>query len=548
MEEFEKLVDEIISHRWRTSPVAATADGIHDYDHDLDRLDRDSLEEAHAARKGFLRRLNSPDVSKLSPSQDLERRVLTGALTASIAEFEQWRPWEKDPSIPSSIALYSVFLPMVRNYAPLEDRVRSIISRLEKFPRLFSEARKNIVNPPRVLSLIALDSARGGMAFLTQEIPALAQDVSSLKDALLKARDAALSSLGEYGDYLERNLLPRSRGSFAVGRELFDLKLREEHGLPYSSDDLLTIGEDALRETEKKITEAARAIGGSKGWKNIVADLKADHPAPEELLETYRREMMRARDFVRTNRLVDFPSDESLDVIPTPEFERPTTPYAAMMPPAPFEREQKSFFYVTTMYGSMPQGEKEERLKGHSTYSIPVTALHEAYPGHHLQYLIANRNPSRVFRLYGTPVFVEGWALYCEDMMYEEGFYTDPRVRLFQLKDILWRASRVIVDVGLHTQDMSYDEAVNVLVTRAGLEEPNARNEVNRYCQGPTYPMSYIIGKIEIMKLRDTIRKKMGSRFSLSEFHNWLLGFGNISPCLIAEYWDKEGKERKGEQ
>jgi len=384
--------------------------------------------------------------------------------------------------------------------------------------------------------LIACDVVQGGVSFVTDAIASLAEDVPSLKNALLEARKDALYALGDYLSYLRKDLLPKSQGNFAIGKDLFNLKLRKEHGLPYNSMEIKEIGDAALKEAEDKITSVADTIDKNKTWQGIFSEMKAAHPGPNELLEAYKVEMERAREFIKARGLLDFPEDESLEVIPTPAFDRPTTPYAAIMPPAPFEKDQRSFFYVTPIEDSMSPQEREERLKGHCVYGIPITALHEAYPGHHLQFIFANRNPSKVFRLYGTPVLVEGWAFYCEEMMYEQGYYTDPRVLLYQQKDILWRASRVIVDVGLHTEGMSYNEAVQFLVTRAGLEEPNARNEVNRYCQGPTYPMSYLIGKHEIMAIRNEYSRKAGRGFSLREFHKKLLGYGNISPCLIAQH------------
>jgi len=221
------------------------------------------------------------------------------------------------------------------------------------------------------------------------------------------------------------------------------------------------------------------------------------------------------------------PTGEELDVILTPEFERPTIPYAAYMPPAPFEKQQKGFFFVTP-------AEKEEQLRGHSIYKIPVTALHEGYPGHHLQLVLANRLDSKVRKLMGTSVFIEGWALYCEEMMYDLGYYSDPRVRLMQLKDQIWRACRVIIDVSLHTKRMTYGEAIDFLVKEAKLEHVNATAEVKRYTRTPTQPMSYAIGKKQIMSLKD---EYIGE---LRQFHNKLLSFGSIPVALVKERMIKE--------
>jgi uncharacterized protein (DUF885 family) len=203
------------------------------------------------------------------------------------------------------------------------------------------------------------------------------------------------------------------------------------------------------------------------------------------------------------------------------------------MSPAPFEQAQKGFFYVTPLDERLPPEKQEEQLQGHSSYKIAVTALHEAYPGHHLQLVKANRSNSDVRRVLGTTVFIEGWALYCEEMMYEQGFYTDPRIRLMQLKDQVWRGCRVLIDVGLHTQGMTYEQAVDMLVKRGKLERVNAEVEVNRYCMQPTQPMSYIIGKHQIMDLRKEYESWLGSKFNLREFHDKLLSYGSIPVAIV---------------
>jgi uncharacterized protein (DUF885 family) len=194
---------------------------------------------------------------------------------------------------------------------------------------------------------------------------------------------------------------------------------------------------------------------------------------------------------------------------------------------------QKGFFFVTPVDSSIPAEKQEETLRGHSSYGIPVTALHEGYPGHHLQLVHANTSHNKLRRLLGSAVFVEGWALYCEEMMREAGFFSDPRARLLQLKDQLWRACRVIIDVGLHTKQMDYEQAVALLVNDAKLQKVHAEKEVTRYTFTPTQPLSYLIGKKQILELKDDYRKKLGTEFKLKDFHNRLLSFGSIPICLI---------------
>jgi uncharacterized protein (DUF885 family) len=519
--EFQSLVDQILERRWRDSPATATWDGFHTYDHDLDDLSQDKIREGSAIRRDFVRRLEEFDRKALSLEARLDHKVLVQALRSEIIDLDEIRSWEKNPGTYPFLAINSVYLLTAREFAPLSERVQAIAARLKKIPRLLSQGKENVKTPPRVFTEVALHVTEGGMEFLSSV-------VSPMAPSLREPAEEACRAFQTYHEHLQQTLLPRSSEHFAIGRDLFETKLKLDHALSLNAEDLAEIGQEEAQRIEEELRKQAAGIDEQKSWKEIVSGLKRSHPQPAELLDTYRREMERARDFVQEKELVDFPAGERIEIVPTPLFERATTPYAALMSPAPFEKDQKSFFYVTPAEAPMTEEEQEERLRGHSFASLPVTALHEAYPGHHLQLTIANRISSKVRRVIGTPLFWEGWALYCEEMMYEEGFYTDPRVRLFQLKDALWRACRVIVDSGLHARGMGFEEAVELLVGRAELERPNAIGEVRRYCQTPTYPMSYMMGKREILALRRAVRERKGAGFRLREFHNELLSFGSI--------------------
>ncbi len=542
-ESMQTLADQILEDRWRTSPVTATLEGVHRYDHDLDQVGADALADAVARQRAWLARLAAIDRAALPIEARLDHTVLTGHLEAAIDGFERVRAWQKDPGGYASAALYGIFPLALRSFAPVEARAEAAASRLAQVRRLLGEARANLERAtggrvsPRLFTETAIEVVQGGQAFFADVVPRLAEPLAShaQKRQLIEANADAMAAFADYLEWLRTVHLPRSTGTFAIGREAFDLKLRTEHGLPYDADQLAAIGREAIEQAERSLVALARTIDPNRSWIEQVEALKHDHPTAVGLLDAYRTEMARARAFVVEHGLATLPPGESLEVIETPVFERPLIPYAAMMPPAPFEEEQKSFFYVTPVDPARPEPAQWEQLKGHPTHAIPVTALHEAYPGHHLQLARANRIASKVRRVVSTPVFVEGWALYCEEMMYEAGFYPDPRVRLFQLKDLLWRACRVTIDVGLHCEGMTPEAAVDLLVTRAHLERANAETEVRRYCATPTQPMSYLIGRREILALRDAYRLKAGKQFALGAFHDTLLSYGSIPVALVRE-------------
>lgn len=522
MRSFKELTDKILEFWWRVSPVSATFEGIHKYDHELGKYEKDFLMEVNEKEKDYLRQLKDIEQTPLTDDEKLDYTILTSTIEEGIKEFEEIRMWEKSPGTYSSAGLYGIFILAIRNFAPVKERMASILARLKQVPRVIEEGKKNLKNSPEIYTKVAIEEIQGGIGFFNGFIPKFAEQVPEMKDEVIKASTVAGEAFENYLKFLKEEYLAQSRGEFAIGKGLFDYKLKAGHMLDWNSDDLLSIGEETLNNVKAELNKIAQEIDPTKNWVDIVEDLKSQHPKAEELSEYYRQEMTRARDFVIEKDIVAIPPEAGLEMIDTPEFERPTIPYAAYMPPAPFEKEQKGFFYVTPT-------DKEEQLRGHSIYSIPIVALHEGYPGHHLQLLRANRVDSKVRKVYGTTVFIEGWALYCEELLYDLGYYKDPRMRLMQLKDELWRACRVTIDVKLHTKQMSYEEAVNFLVDVAKLQKVNAEAEVKRYTSTPTQPMSYVIGKKQVMELKKEYKG------SLKEFHDKLLSFGSIPVKLIRE-------------
>lgn len=350
------------------------------------------------------------------------------------------------------------------------------------------------------------------------------------------ASQSAAKAFEDYARFLKGEVATKARGDFAAGKELFEELVHENHMLDYTTEDLLKIGWRLFKETEKAMEQLAQGIDRQKTARELLEIAKADHPKTDELLDAYRREMARARQFVATRDIVTIPAGESLKIEPTPPFLRGIIPYAAYMMPGPLEKMQQGIFLVTPVDPQSPKEEQEEKLKGHYYGKLPATALHEAYPGHHLQLVYANgvgSLPRKLGALVST-LFVEGWAFYCEELMEQLGYIDQPLQRLGRLSDQLWRAARIILDVSLHTKKMTVQEGIDFLVDRCGLEPSNARAEVRRYTATPTQPMSYLIGKLEIVKLI-TEYKKRHPQASLKKVHDAVLSCGSLPPRLMQE-------------
>jgi len=536
--EFEELSEEILQWRWEVSPLEATFEGYHKHDDKFDRFEAGWRQQLLRKAKDYLKRLNDFKDESLSADNRVDRTILAKSFEVEIKREEEFEDLKRRPFLYPEAALYGIYILMLREFAPLEERMASVVGRLKEVERVLKEGKENLLRGddiPEIWTKTALEITQGGLQFFSGFVPLVAARVPSLKEEILSANGKAADAFREYAVFLEKELLSKSKGDFALGRERFDFLLSEHDMLPYNAEEILEIGQRVTKETQSQMKKIAGEIDPKRTWTEIVDELKKVHPTAEELLDFYKAEMERAKRFVLEKDLASIPEGEMLSIVETPPFERPTIPYAAYVEPAPFEERQEGFFWVTPVDKNAPPEKQKEQLQGHNKYGVALTALHEAYPGHHLQLLHSNRARSKVRRKFATSVFAEGWALYCEELMYEQGFYTSPEVRLLQLKGQLWRACRVVIDVMLHTGRMSFDEAVDILVDVAKVERTNAVTEVKRYTQTPTQPMSYIIGKQEIMRLRDDYKKMMGDKFQLKEFHDKLLSYGTIPVSLVRQ-------------
>ncbi len=535
---WEQIVDEVLQALWKDDPVFATACGVHDYDHKLASLAPDAIEQHIAMLKHFISQLEKINGS-LSKDDDADRQALLAWMKGRLVDWEAIQWHKKEPSLYLDHALYGAYLLIVRDFAPLQQRMECLANRLRELRRLVQEAKGNILpeQVPTVYLETASETLEGAKAFLSTIVPQAAEMLGddSLKREVLKSVDNAGVALTEFEAWLHNDVAPKAQGKFAIGADLFAKLLRDEHVLTETPDELEAMGDEVLEQTKVELEKVAKAIDSNLTWFELVERLKEHHPPKESIVETYTEEVAKAKQFIIDKGIATLPEGEHLRVVETPQFERATTPYAAYMPPAPFDERTEGLFYVTPIDPKEPEEIQRDRLRGHCLFALPITVIHEAYPGHHLQLTVAARLPSKVRKVFGNNLFVEGWALYCEEMMWEQGYWDDLRIRLFQLKDLVWRAVRVIVDVGLHCKGMSFNEAVNWLVSEAHLEHANALAEVRRYTASPTQPLSYLTGKMAILKLRSEIQKREGSKFSLKHFHDRLLHAGGFPIRLVEQ-------------
>jgi uncharacterized protein (DUF885 family) len=420
---------------------------------------------------------------------------------------------------------------MTRPFAPLDERKEAVLARMMAIPDYLSAAQVNLTKIPEPFIGLASDVAGTGPEFVDGTMQSLRASFPGEAERIEEAARRARMGFAQYQDFLEHEARKHVGGTFAIGERWMNFKLEREHLLTMNCTALAEFGRDHVERTRGQLEQEAKKIDPGKSWRDLVADARSRHPEPGKLREAYVAECARARKFIEDKRLVPIPAGR-LEVMDTPVFERTMIPYAEYIQPGAFDEDPIGYFHVTPVDLSRKKEEQEEQIRGHNYVALSITAVHEAWPGHHLQLAHAVNAGSRLRRLADSPVFAEGWALYCEELMAEQGFYLEPLARLYQLKDLLWRACRVVIDVGLHTGTMTAPQAVDYLVEQAMLERVNAETEVRRYTTAPTQPMSYLVGKHLLLEIRNEVKSRLGKKFNLYEFHKALLNCGTVPPAL----------------
>jgi len=529
MTAFSDLVQSYLDLRWNLDPVAATAAGVTRYDDRLGVFGAEDVRQYLAALRSLGSALEECSVDGLD--EEIDRTALLDELRFTIHLFDHERPHVANPTFWVSHALEAIHLLMVHSDRTDEERSTSVAARVRDIPRFLELARNTLHDCPTVFVETAVGVVAEGGDLLA-EVERLWRAEAGAEPDLPEACDAAREALLEFGDYLREDLLESGTAEFAIGEEAFNFRLHFQHALRTTAPELWRYGLALVDDVERQVSEIAREIEPNRPWRDVVEWLRADHPTSSELIDAYAAHMERSRRFVDEKGLVSIPSGR-LDVVATPDFLRPLIPFAAYQPPGAFSSLKLGWFYVTPPDRSADSAQQERLLRAHCAYDIPSTALHEGFPGHHLQFLAAQALPSAVRKTVGTALTIEGWALYCEEMMAEQGFFATPEERLFQKVALLWRACRIVLDVGLHTRGMRVEDAVELLVDRVAFDRSQAEAEVRRYCAEPTYQLCYAVGLRELMALREAYEVSRGSDFSLRRFHDDLLCYGGLPVSLI---------------
>jgi len=531
------FVDDLLGYLHETHPTHATLDGVHTHDDLLEDLSRHGIDQEARALAGYLRRLDEIDRAGLTKIEELDHRMLGSHLRGRMFDLEAIRTWERNPQVYADVLASSLAGQALFTHAPAPERARRVLSKLRQTPRFIQAARDNIKEPPGIFVKVGIETMRGALKFIDEDLPrafSTVDDLHLLGD-LADAQQEASHSLGAYIEYLEKDVAPKARASFRLGRDKFEQKLRLEEGINIPVDRLLTIAERELAATQEAFRQLAGKLNGGDPLA-IWSKTKDNHPAPGELVKVGRSQLDDLKKFIERNDLISVPAGEPVVVAPTPEFYRWS--FASMWTPGPFEsKPTRAYYYLTDADPTWPADRQVEYLRDYNLPTLWSVSIHEVYPGHflHYQHLRKVTAKARKSILFASASFVEGWAHYCEQMMIENGFgREDHSIRLGQLAESLIRLVRFIVGIKLHTEDMSVEQGVRLFREEAYLEEATARREAERGTFDPTY-LVYSAGKMMLLKLRQDYKAQQGKAFSLRTFHDTLLSNGTAPFWLHRE-------------
>ena len=472
----------------------------------------------------------------LPPDTWLDRRCFLSLLRTELLNSRELERWKTNPQECCDAAIGSVFELVIRHADQLGKARPSIESRLAAIPRFLKEGAAAVRNPVPLWTKLAVQSCKGAREFLET----IGDTLMKLSPDPKRTRELARTAARSFDRYASAiSAIKQGRpGDFAIGRQRFEYLVRERTGLDWSLPEIEAEGwrlrgdlNAELQKEAKKLSKAHRSHG-KKLAKEILESARDAWIPEAPLLDLYTRSSAGWRKRVVESGLFPIPGGETLKVTPVADFMRDHFPTAAYSSPGPFEKRQQGIFWVNDL-GATKRNAAEALREARQHFGLELTSAHEGYPGHHLQFAIQNRHPSRIRRLCSHAIFYEGWTMWCEKLAVEQGWVDEPQARLQQLHDALWRAYRIVIDCGLQSGKLSHEEAARILVKGVGFTPARARADVNWYTAAPTVPMSYLLGRLELERVKDHLMQ--GEGWTLRRFHDWALSHGAVPWAWIEQ-------------
>lgn len=538
--DFEQMAEQFLNEYLAWRPETGTYLGLHEYDGKVSDYSMNSINGEIQRLSDYKSKLNTIDASQLNKQNYIDYKMLLNEIDKSLFGLAERQGWKRNPMTYASIG---VNIYVSRDFAPLEDRVKSIINILKSAPQQFADARANLDDAlplPYVKTAILI--AKGSADFLGKDLLVALQEVKNeqLMSEFTAANNQAIKELNDYAVWLETEKLPKADNNFALGKDLYQKMLYESEMVNYTPEQILEIGMQQLKKEQKEFEETAKIIDPTKSAIEVYKDIQKDHPTAEGLIPDTRVNLEAIRQYLVDNDIVTIPSEVRVLVKETPQYARATS-FASMDTPGPFEKSTQAYYYVTPVENDWSEDQKEEWLTAFNYYTTDIVSIHEAYPGHYVQFLHTNASPiSKLQKIFGSYAYSEGWAHYTEQMMMDEGFAKDKdsitwaKYKLAQLAESLLRYCRLSASIMMHTQGASVEDATKFFIDNCYYEEQPAKSEANRGTYDPGY-LNYSLGKLMIFKLRDDYAKQEGANYSLKNFHDIFLDNGMPPIPLMRE-------------
>jgi uncharacterized protein (DUF885 family) len=533
--DFSALVDRFFEFYFPLHPTAATSAGFHQFDAKLEDYTAAGNEQVARGMKDYLAKFESVDRSKLPPDTVADLDWVISSIRSELLELEDIQPWRKDPDTYSGGVTNSIFVIMKRNFAPAEERLRSVIARESQIPKALEAAQQNLQTPPKIYVEIALEQVPDETDFYRKDVP---DAFAAVKDPKLLAEfkasnQAVIEAFGSYQKFLQDSVLPKANGDFRIGAENYRKKLLYDEMVDIPIDRLLEIGYADLHRNQQAMKEVAAKIDPKLSVQEVLAQIQKKHPAPDHLMQSFRDTFQGLRTFIAEKKIITIPSGPPPTLEDTPPFMRATTSASMDTPGAYESRSREAFFNVTTPDPKWTADRTEGWMESFNNSMIPGTAIHEVYPGHYVQFLWISHLHSKIRKLFFCGSNAEGWAHYSEQMMLDEGYGNgDPVLRMGQLEDALLRNARFIVGIQMHTGNMTLDQAKDFFIKEGYQLASVADVETKRGTSDPTY-LVYTLGKLQILKLREDYRKKQGKDFTLLDFHDKFMQQGGVPLKIV---------------
>ncbi len=541
-EEFQQLSGDFLAGYLAWRPELSVYLGFHEYDGKTSDLSRISHENELARLKTYDQMLDKLDTSALSPRIYYDFRILQCGIRNEIFHFEDMGSYTKNPMTYAGALDVNIYVK--RNFAPLAERLKSIISIEKGAHKIFADAKSNLVDSlPKPYIETAIQIAEGSADFLANDLIMALKEVKndSLMTIFKTANTDAISEVKAFAEYLKKEKLPKANNNYALGIEKYQKMLLFGEDISLSPEKILEIGLADLEREKDVFNSTAKIINPNKKSVDVYHDLQMEHPTADSLIVSVKKNVETIRQFLIDKKIVTIPSEVRVHVEETPKYGRSTST-ASMDSPGPFEmKATESYYYITPVDPLWTAKQTEDWLCMFDYYTTDITTIHEVFPGHYTQFLHLNASSAtKIEKIFSSYAFIEGWAHYSERMMIDEGYGNtgDPvktaKYRLAQSGEALLRLCRLCVSVKLHCEGMSVDNATKFFMDNWYQGEKPSRQEAIRGTFDPGY-LYYTLGKLQILKLREDYRKQEGDNFSLQKFHDLILEAGMPQIRLLRE-------------